>query len=120
MSKSYRKPYSAITGLRSAHRDKTLAARSFRRTQNFSLRTALANEVDWDEFLLPDIYECADNEVYGWSRDGNQRLQTHSSQYNNPFSYVLSPTWMTIEEIMERWEERKQRDDDWMTYICRK
>src|SRR5882724_4941503 len=120
MSKSYRRPYASVTGNRSAHDDKTVASRSFRRAQNYALRTALANRVDWDEFFLPDIYECAGNEVYGWSRDGNQRFETRSRQYNNPFAYVLSPTWMTTEQIMERWEENKQRDDDWMKYLTRK
>jgi hypothetical protein len=81
---------------------------------------ALANEVDWDEFLLPDIYECAGNEVYGWSRDGSNRPEFRSQQYNNPFAYVFSPTWMSEEQIIERWEERKQRDDDWMKHLRRK
>jgi len=120
MSKSYRRPYSSVTGNRSAHEDKTVAARSVRRTQNHALQTALANNVDWDEFLMPDIYECAANEVYGWSRDGSQSLCERSRQYNNPFAYVRSPTWMTTEEIMARWEERKQHDDDWMKYLTRK
>lgn len=120
MSKSYRKPYSPVTGARSAHDDKTVAARSLRRTQNFALRIAVLNNVDWDEFLMPDIYECPNNEVYGWARDGSQRLYSRSRQYNNPFAYVRSPTWMTTEEIMVRWEEYKQRDDDWLKYLTRK
>lgn len=120
MGKSYRKPYSSVTGNRSAHKDKTDAARSLRRTQNHALRNALANNVDWDEFLLPDIYECAGNEVYGWTRDGNQSLWEPSRQYNNPFAYVCSPTWMTLEQIMERWEESKQCDDEWMARLRRK
>jgi len=120
MSKSYRKPYCAITGKRSAHADKTQAARSVRRAQNYALRTALANEADWDEFLLPDIYECAGNEVYGWTWDGNQRIQTRSQQYNNPYAYVYSPTWMSEEQILDRWEERKQRGDDWIKFLIRK
>lgn len=120
MSKSYRRPYSSVTGNRSAHDDKTVASRSVRRAQNYALRAAVANSIDWDEFLLPDIYECAGNEVYGWSRDGNQSLWEPSRQYNNPFAYVCSPTWMTLEQIMERWEESKQRDDEWMAYLKRK
>lgn len=120
MSKSYRKPYCAVTGLRRAHRDKTDAARSLRRTQNYALRRALASNVDWDEFLLPDIYECPNNEVYVWSRDGNQSLQERCRQYNNPFAYVCSPTWMSLEQIMERWEEDKRRNDEWMARLKRK
>jgi len=120
MSKSYRKPYSAVTGRNSAHDDKTVAARMVRRAQNHALRTAVMNSVDWDEFLLPEVYECSHNDVWGWSRDGNQSFRTRSQQYNNPFAYVCSPTWMTTEEIMAHWEERKQREDDWMKYLTRK
>jgi hypothetical protein len=120
MSKSYRKPYSAITGVRSAHYDKMIAARSVRRAQDGALRHAIANQTDWDEFLLPEVYECSDNDVWGWGRDGNQRLRGRSSQYNNPFKYVTSPTWRTEEDIMERWEENKQREDDWLKDLTRK
>ena len=120
MSKSYRKPYSAVTGAGSAHNDKTVAARMVRRAQNHALRTAVANNVDWDEFLLPDIYECSHNDVWGWGRDGNQSLCERSQQYNNPFAYVCSPTWMSYDEIMERWEESKRHDDKWMEYLTRK
>lgn len=120
MSKSYRMPYSAIMGRSSAHDDKTVAARMVRRAQNHALRTAAANNVDWDEFLLPEVYECSHNDVWGWGRDGNQSLQMRSQQYNNPFAYVCSPTWMTTEEIMVRWEESKQQDDEWMARLKRK
>src|SRR5271165_5382538 len=70
MSKSYRKPYAAVTGVRSAHEDKTHAARSLRRTQNGAIR-AFKFE-DWDEFILPVRIECTGNDVCGWGRDGHQ------------------------------------------------
>lgn len=120
MSKSYRKPYSAITGVKSAHDDKTVAARAVRRAQNHALRNAIANGIDWEDFMLPEIYECAFNDVWSWGRDGNQSLQLRSTQYNSPFSYVSSPTRMTMEKIMERWEESKQREDNWLKEISRK
>jgi len=120
MSKSYRKPYSAITGNRSAHADKTVAARLVRRAQNHALRTAVANDIDWDDFMLPEVYECSFNDVWGWGRDGNQSLQTRSTQYNNPFAYVSSPTWFSMDEIFDHWEERKQRSDNWLKEISRK
>lgn len=69
MARSYRKPYSAVTGVRSAHADKTQAARSVRRAQNLALKSFIG---DWDEFLIPHKYECSDNDVWGWGRDGNQ------------------------------------------------
>lgn len=120
MSRSYRKPYAAITGKNSAHADKTFAARAVRRAQNFALQKVLAQGIDWEDFMLPEIYECSGNDVWGWGRDGNQRLQTRGSQYNNPFSYITSPTWMSEQQIFERWEESKQRTDDWLKDISRK
>ncbi len=39
MSRSYRKPYTAITGTKSAHADKKVAARGVRRRQNQWLYT---------------------------------------------------------------------------------
>lgn len=71
MGKSYRKPYTSITGHYSAKNDKRIGARGVRRAQNASIR----NVDDWDEWLLPDIYECKGNEVYCWDRDGNQSYQ---------------------------------------------
>jgi hypothetical protein len=116
MSKSYRRPYASITGNRSAKKDKTLAHRGERRAQNHVLRVCQ----DWEEFFLPHKLECAWNNVYSWSRDGKQRLQDFSHQYDNPFAYVSSPTWMTSEQIVERWERRKQRSDEWMSRLKRK
>jgi hypothetical protein len=73
MGKSYRKPYSAVTGVRSAHHDKTVAARGLRRGQNHALRTFKFE--DWDEFIMPHRLECSWNNTYSWSRDGKQTLQ---------------------------------------------
>ncbi len=71
MSRSYRKPYASICGIRSAHADKTFASRAYRRLQNRVLRSCQ----DWDEFSNPCQYEASGNDVWGWSRDGNNRLQ---------------------------------------------
>lgn len=69
MGKSYRKqPFMAICGNGSAKQDKIAAHRAMRRKQNEYLR----NEQNYDQFLIPDIYECAHNDVWGWGRDGNQ------------------------------------------------
>lgn len=116
MSKSYRKPYAPVTGVRSAAHDKMVARRCWRRAQEQAIRDCR----DWEELVIPKRLEASFNDVWSWGRDGNQILQSRSSQYNNPFSYVCSPTWMTTEEIMERWEDHKQRDDDWMMYVTRK
>jgi len=116
MSKSYRRPYASVTGNHSAKQDKILAHRGERRAQNYAIRTCQ----DWEEFLLPHKRECHWNNVYSWSRDGKQRLQDFSHQHNNPFVYVTSPTWMTPEQIMERWERQKQLDDEWMKRLKRK
>ena len=122
MSKSYRKPWGTCCSIRnSAHDDKTVAARSMRRAQEQSLREAFRDE-DWDGWLIPERYECSHNDVWGWGRDGKQYpLDTHwTTQYNNPYAYVTSPTWMSKEEIFENWEENKQRTDDFIRDACRK
>ena len=70
MSRSYRKPYSAITGTNSAKQDKIFAHRAERRAQNLAIKLCL----DWDEFLIPDKLECSYNDPWGWGRDGKQSL----------------------------------------------
>jgi|SRR5579859_3076119 len=116
MGKSYRKPYAAVTGTRSAKYDKLIARRCWRRVQEQAIRDCR----DWEDLVIPKRLEASFNEVYSWGRDGNQRLCERSQQYDNPFAYVCSPTWMTQNEIIERWNERKQRDDEWMEYLARK
>lgn len=68
MSRSYRKPYSAICGGGSADWDKTTARRGVRHRQNQWLRTL----EDFEEALAPHKFECAWNETYCWGRDGSQ------------------------------------------------
>ena len=77
MSRSFRKPYSAITGVRSAADDKRVARRNWRHAQNHALRQP---QIDWDEFLIPARYEAAYNDVWSWGRDGKQ-------------TYHPEPTW---------------------------
>jgi hypothetical protein len=68
MSRSYRRPFAAITGLASAKWDKQLAHRGVRRKQNLAqnlhrLRricfSRIASNVHW-------------NDTYNWGRDGAQ------------------------------------------------
>jgi hypothetical protein len=120
MSKSYRKPWGTYVAVKSsAHADKTFAARAMRRAQNQSLREAIRDD-DWEGWLIPERYECRDNDVWGWGRDGKQRPMYPSNQYNNPYAYVSSPTWMDEEQIFARWEERKSHNDDFMADASRK
>ena len=74
MSRSYRKPYAAVTGTASAKEDKLRAARGVRRAQKGYLRKILQGDL-LDLFLIPHRLECPWNEVYSWKRDGKQRLQ---------------------------------------------
>ncbi len=83
MSRSYRKPYAAITGTVSAKDDKIRAARGVRRTQDGYLRKILQGDL-LDEFLIPHRLECSWNEVYSWTRDGKQRLQFSSPRPGPP------------------------------------
>jgi len=68
MSRSYRRPFAAITGLGSARSDKQLAHRGVRRKQNLALKTAQ----DHNNLLLPHVLECPWNNTYAWGRDGGQ------------------------------------------------
>jgi hypothetical protein len=68
MSRSYRRPFAAITGTASAKDDKRLAHRGVRRKQNLALRSCS----DFEELLLPHALECPWNNTYIWGRDGAQ------------------------------------------------
>jgi len=68
MSRSYRRPYAAITGIASAKDDKRVAHRGVRRKQNLALKTC----TDYEDLLLPHRLECAWNDTYCWGRDGAQ------------------------------------------------
>ena len=70
MSRSTRKPYSAVTGVRSAKKYKQQAARGLRRKQNQWLRTS---DCQNEHSLIPHRLECTWNQVYCWGRDGSQR-----------------------------------------------
>ena len=79
MSRSYRKPYAAVTGTASAKDDKRRAARGVRHVQNCYLWKILQGDL-LDQFLIPHRLECPWNEVYNWTRDGKQRLQFPTSR----------------------------------------
>ena len=68
MSRSYRRPFAAITGTASAKNDKRMAHRGLRRKQNLALNICL----DYHSLLLPHRFECAWNDTYIWGRDGAQ------------------------------------------------
>jgi hypothetical protein len=68
MSRSYRRPFAAITGTASAKDDKRMAHRGVRRKQNFALKIC----ADYEDFLVPHRLECAWNDTWCWDRDGAQ------------------------------------------------
>jgi hypothetical protein len=68
MSRSYRRPYAAITGNASAKDDKRMAQHGVRRRQNLALKIC----ADYENLLLPHRLECSWNETYCWDRDGGQ------------------------------------------------
>lgn len=70
MSRSYRRPYAAITGTKSAKDDKRIARQRVRRAENQAIRDCK----DFEELMMPERYECAYNDVWGWGRDGKQSL----------------------------------------------
>jgi hypothetical protein len=68
MSRSFRRPYAAITGTASAKSDKQLAHRGVRRKQNLALKTC----ADFENLILPHALECPWNDTWCWGRDGAQ------------------------------------------------
>jgi hypothetical protein len=102
MSRSYRRPYAAVTGVRSAKQDKILAHRGERRAHRDALRTA----VDFEDFLLPHRLECAWNEVYSWGRDGHQRYQKHPRFWRMTASVQR---WYSPAKF-EKWLEQRIRE----------
>lgn len=103
MGKSYRRPYSAITGCKSAKHDKMVARRCWRRAQEQAIRDC----IDWEELVIPKRLEASFNEVYSWGRDGKQTLQFPPKPKT---SWVY--TFMTAEEWylrQMRWYERLHR-----------
>ena len=93
-------------------------SRAVRRAQEQSLREAIRDD-DWEGWLIPTRYECSDNDVWGWGRDGKQRPMFRSREYNNPYAHWFA-RFATEEEIFKNWEERKQRNDDFIAYASRK
>lgn len=73
MSRSYRRPYAAITGTASAKDDKRVAQQGVRRKQNLALKTC----PDYEDLLLPHRLECAWNDTWVWGRDGSQIDRSH-------------------------------------------
>jgi hypothetical protein len=68
MSRSFRRPYAAVTGTVSAKDDKHLAHRGVRRKQNLALMIC----GDYEDFLPPHPLECPSNNTWCWGRDGGQ------------------------------------------------
>lgn len=82
MSRSYRRPFAAITGLASAKSDKQLAHRGVRRKQNHALKIC----ADFEDFLPPHILECHWNNNYCWGRDGAQSYNSRPRDSDNDYS----------------------------------
>jgi hypothetical protein len=91
VSRSYRKPYAAVTGTKSAHNDKKIAARGLRRRQNQWLHTL----EDVDGALIPHRLECAYNNTYNWGRDGRQHLVFPGCRRTNLFEFMYR-RWLKL------------------------
>ena len=74
MSRSYRKPYSAVCGVVSAKKDKVMAHRGVRRAQNYVTRLFEKDHEISLDILVPHFRECHWNDVYSWSRDGGKKF----------------------------------------------
>ena len=98
MSRSYRKPYSAITGVRSAKHDKMVARRCWRRTQEQAIRDCQ----DWEDLVIPKRLEASFNDVWCWGRDGGQMLQPKPTLERHwQWTFMTAEEW--YEDRMKRW-----------------
>jgi hypothetical protein len=116
MGKSYRRPYAAVTGCRSAAQDKLVARRCWRRAQEHALR----NFTDWDSFLIPERYEANFNDVWTWGRDGNQTLR---SLGHNDFNLYYRTSYLVVsslEKLIQRHKNSLARKIQWITELGRK
>ena len=83
MSRSYRRPFAAITGLASAKSDKQLAHRGVRRKQNYALKTC----ADYENLILPHFLECPWNNNWCWGRDGKQTYHSRPRDSSDEFDH---------------------------------
>ena len=117
MGKSYRKPYSATTGVRSAKHDKVAAHQG----ERAAVKQALRECSDWDELLIPHRLECSHNEVYSWGRDGRQTYQALEWRgLRNPFYMAHRSPFCTPEYLAKHFEERKKSFEEWQRKVRRK
>lgn len=119
MSRSYRKPYWPITG-HSSSQDKLDGRRSVRRREKQSIKQFQVTSLEWDEFLIPERYECANNEVWCWSRDGKQTLQGWYHNCFNIYWVVSRYNRRTVEELIEDRNERVERHARYLDKLKRK
>jgi hypothetical protein len=120
MSHSYRRPYAAVTGVRSAHWDKTTAARGMRRAQNQYVRDLRIENIEWDETPIPHKLECHHNNNYNWGQDGRQSFKTISHNTYNVYYLRWSPCVWTDEELIRHRDERVEYEVRWIEKIQRK
>jgi hypothetical protein len=114
MGKSYRRPYAAVTGVRSAAHDKMVARRCWRRAQNQAIRDCK----DWEELVMPKRLEASFNEEYGWVRDGKQTYQGY--RWANLDNYFYMSNYIPEERLLEHFEDRLARWEEWQRMIRRK
>lgn len=119
MSRSYRRPYSAVTGAPSAAWDKMTAARGMRRAQNKYVHNLSVGNLDWDEIPIPVRLECHHNNVWCWGRDGKQRLQRLNHNDLNPYYRTMYFSG-TEQELFERHFDSLERQVRWIQDIQRK
>ena len=81
MSRPYRRPFAAITGVASAKSDKTLAHRGVRRKQNLAIKVC----PDYDNLLLPHFLECPWNNTWCWGRDGAQNYHSRPRDVDDEY-----------------------------------
>lgn len=118
MSHSYRRPYAAVTGVRSAKQDKIMANRGVRRAQNLATKRMLHDE----DVLMPHRLECAWNDVYCWGRDGSQFWQVPDARQWSSHCLQINGLYPYSEKMWQRYLAGKPPvwPPAWYTKLLRK
>jgi hypothetical protein len=127
MSRSYRKPFTSVVvcNNRSNRSDKKIATRIVRRAMNRYLRMTK----DYDSFLMPHMYECRHNDVWGWDSDGYP-FYVSSYYFQAPEVFIEIDELTQVERVLDgepainpsnyrpHWSEEKQKE--WRRKVQRK
>jgi len=94
--------------------DRQMASRSVRHRHKHEIKVALNTNSDFENFILPDIYECAFNNRWSWSCDASRPRyysgkpdrwdRTHVGIYLNGPLTRINLDWLLWHLDTMRWD----------------